>query len=249
MNRALPALALVVFISGCAAPLATSPPQPAPTAPQTAATAAKPTTCFDATLTIANETTGVIGVSLNDGWTATIEPKSTRVIDASGTDRPPELPWVAVVTDAKNGYLGSLHVQAGMDYAVTETDSGDFATGVAMRPSCAASANPYAGLPSNACGGFHLKVVNDTSGPVTVGINDAWTSTIAAGTNQVINELFSQPHPPTLPWYVVVKDGIGQAIFKGIEGDTPVDQKITITQQAAPSQAPYSIAVEGCGPA
>src|SRR4051794_2414731 len=41
--------------------------------------------------------------------------------------------------------------------------------------------DPYAGLPSNACGGFHLKIVNDREAPVEVRINRTWTETVAAG--------------------------------------------------------------------
>ena len=152
MNRALPALALIVFISACAAPIATSPPQPAPPAAQTASPA---TACAEATLTVANQMAGVIGVSLNDGWTGTIEPKANRVIDADGVDQPPPLPWVAVVTDPKGAELGSILVQAGMNELATIANDGRFDTGAAMRPG---STLPVAGSTSGRarrCWGRH----------------------------------------------------------------------------------------------
>lgn len=187
----------------------------------------------------------VIGVTLDGGWAGSVDKDSTRIIDPSGIDQPPPLPWVAVLTDAQGNELGSLLVQAGTNQAVTVGGGDSFETVASMRPGCSSTPDPYAGLPSNACGGFHLKIVNNTSAMVTVALNGAWTTTVDGDASQVINQMFSQPHPPMLPWYVVIKDVDGRSVFEGIAGDTSADQKVTLTDGGAPIQTPYDLH-EGC---
>jgi len=248
MFRALPALVLGLLL-GCTS-TGGAPPTGSPvTASVPASIPAPVANCGEATLTITNGTTQLIGVTLNGDWAGSVEKNSTRTVDPRGIDQLPPLPWVAVVTDAKGAEVGSLLVQAGSNETATVADEGGLVTGAALRPGCTATPDPYAGLPSNACGGFHLKVVNNTSGKVTVVINAGWSTTIDSGGGQVINEMFTQPQPPMLPWYVVIKDATGRPMFEGIAGDSPVDQKVTLTDDGAPSQAPYSLALEGCGPA
>src|SRR5450756_2244337 len=87
--------------------------------------------------------------------------------------------------------------------------------------------------PSNACGGFHLKIVNNTSSSIEVSLNDSWTTIVDAGTAEVIKESFSQPRPPTMPWHVVITNlGSGQQLFESTM-DPPVDQKVTLSDGGA----------------
>ncbi|HEX7948912.1 MAG TPA: hypothetical protein VF494_01080 [Candidatus Limnocylindrales bacterium] len=106
------------------------------------------------------------------------------------------------------------------------------------------SPNPYAGLPSNACGGFHLMVVNQTGSPVRVSVNSLWSTVIAGEATLTINEGLSTPQPPQLPWQVVITDdATGRQLFSSTMPG-PVDQKVTVSP-AGPVQTPYDIS-EDC---
>lgn len=105
------------------------------------------------------------------------------------------------------------------------------------------SADPYAGLPSNACGGFHLKIVNHTDGQVRVTLNASSSYVVSAGATQTINASFSTPRPPQLPWDVVITDDGGRQLFN-VTMPGPVDQKVTLSD-AAPVQTPFDLR-EGC---
>ncbi|MBI3750992.1 MAG: hypothetical protein HY263_04960 [Chloroflexi bacterium] len=114
----------------------------------------------------------------------------------------------------------------------------------ASSPSPTGSQDPYAGLPSNACGGFHLKIVNLRDAPVRVEINGSWSAVVAGSTTFTINEGLSTPRPPQLPWQVVLSDeGTGsQLLSAAMPG--PVDQKVVLGS-GAPIQTPFDLA-EGC---
>ncbi len=83
--------------------------------------------------------------------------------------------------------------------------------------------------PSNACGGFHLKVVNEDSDEVTVTINGTYSETVAGGASDTIVEWLPPFPKPLMPWTVVVTrtaDGtqIGSVYLAG-----PVDQKVIVS--------------------
>jgi hypothetical protein len=106
------------------------------------------------------------------------------------------------------------------------------------------SPNPYAGLPSNACGGFHLKVVNQTGASVVVTVNGSWSTVIAGEATLTINEGLSTPQPPQLPWQVVITDdATGKQLFSATMPG-PVDQKVTLSP-GGPVQTPYDLS-EDC---
>jgi hypothetical protein len=112
------------------------------------------------------------------------------------------------------------------------------------RPSATASRDPYAELPSNACGGFHLKIVNETSGFLEIDVNGAWSAKVESGATTVLTESLTLPQLPPLPWSVVIADATGDETYSTtVTG--PVDQKITLTE-ATSTQAPYSLQAEGC---
>jgi hypothetical protein len=106
-----------------------------------------------------------------------------------------------------------------------------------------ASSNPYAGLPSNACGGFHLKVVNQIGAAVRVVVNGSWSTVVGGEATLMINEGLSTPQPPQLPWQVVITDQAGQQLFSATMPG-PVDQKVTLSS-AGPVQTPYDLS-EDC---
>ena len=66
-------------------------------------------------------------------------------------------------------------------------------------------------MPSNACGGFHLKVANKEPHDVTVIINGTYRVTVAAGSSETIVE-FLPPEQPLMPWTVVVTSSTGSEI-------------------------------------
>ena len=80
--------------------------------------------------------------------------------------------------------------------------------------------------PSNACGGFHLKIVNQASSSVAVTINVSYSVDVAPGSSKIISEAFP-PQPPPLPWTVtfVVEHG---AQLGTIQVDGPIDQKAIV---------------------
>ena len=63
---------------------------------------------------------------------------------------------------------------------------------------------PATPRPSMACGGFHLVVVNRTSGGVLVWINAARITDVAPEAMVEIVEMFWQPQLPSLPWDVQI---------------------------------------------
>lgn len=106
------------------------------------------------------------------------------------------------------------------------------------------STDPYAGLPSNGCGGFHLRVVNQTGASVRVTLNGAWSTVVAGNATQTINQTFSTPQPPQLPWQVVITNvTTGRQLFTATMPG-PVDQKVTLSGDG-PVQTPYDLS-EGC---
>jgi hypothetical protein len=107
------------------------------------------------------------------------------------------------------------------------------------------ASDPYAGLPSNACGGFHLKIVNNSDRSVQVGINGTWTETVGRSSTNVVNYMFSTPRPPEMPWNVVVSESTTGRTLLESTLDSPVDQKLTISDEGA-TQAPYDLMAEGC---
>lgn len=73
--------------------------------------------------------------------------------------------------------------------------------------------DPYAGLPSNACGGFHLKVVNNRRAAVRVALDAQWSTVIPAQSTDTLVEFLPPPKPP-LPWHVAITDEtIGEQLF------------------------------------
>lgn len=103
--------------------------------------------------------------------------------------------------------------------------------------------DPYAGLPSNACGGFHLKIVNDRSDAAHVTINGSYSVDVAAGETRTLVQSFDV-HQAT-PWEVVVKDATSNEQVYSATMLGPVDQKVTLTDTVE-TQAPYSLTLEGC---
>jgi hypothetical protein len=97
---------------------------------------------------------------------------------------------------------------------------------------------------SNACGGFHLKVVNEDTDQITVTINGTYSGNVAGGASAVIVE-WLPPDKPLMPWTVVVTSTIdstqlGSAYFTG-----PVDQRI-IVSGGQMEYGPYDIRIEDC---
>jgi len=104
--------------------------------------------------------------------------------------------------------------------------------------------DPYAGLPSNACGGFHLKIVNNRTAPVRVTLNGDSSTVIAAQSTDTLVETFLPTHP-LLPWDVAVTDATtGQQLFRATMPG-PVDQKVTLSDGGA-VQTPFDLMTEGC---
>jgi hypothetical protein len=107
-----------------------------------------------------------------------------------------------------------------------------------------ATSDSFAGLPSNACGGVHVKIVNETSGFMEVDVNGSWSTLVDAGASTVLVAGLTHPPLPAFPWSVVIADATGDETYRTtITG--PVDQKITLTE-ASSTQAPYSLRDEGC---
>jgi hypothetical protein len=111
-------------------------------------------------------------------------------------------------------------------------------------PQASPTADPYAGLPSNACGGLHLKIVNDRADTVRVAINGRSVIVVAPRSTETLIESFLA-EPVTLPWEVeVTDDETGARLFNATMVG-PVDQVVTLGEGTA-SQAPYDLASEGC---
>jgi hypothetical protein len=107
--------------------------------------------------------------------------------------------------------------------------------------------DPYSGLPSNGCGGFHLKVVNTTAASVRVALSDAWSIVVPAQSTETVVQFgppFDPPDKPPLPWQVVITDeSTGRQLFSAAMPG-PVDQKVTLSADG-PVQAPYDLS-EDC---
>jgi hypothetical protein len=114
----------------------------------------------------------------------------------------------------------------------------------APTPGTSPTRDPYAGLPSNACGGFHLKIVNDRTAPVRVTLNGDSSTVIGVQSTDTLVEAFLPTHP-LLPWDVAVTDATtGQQLFRAtLPG--PVDQKVTLSDGGA-VQTPFDLMTEGC---
>lgn len=118
---------------------------------------------------------------------------------------------------------------------------------VTPQVSATPTSNEYVGLPSNACGGFHLKIVNDRTAAVTVTVNGDHAFAAGPGETVAVAEWLPPPYGLNLavPWDVVITDAqSGEELFAA-DMPGPVDQKITLSD-AAPVQTPYSLLVEGC---
>jgi hypothetical protein len=107
------------------------------------------------------------------------------------------------------------------------------------------TANPYAGLPSNACGGFHLEIVNERATAVRITINGSWSAQLTSGATQVITIAFTQPQPPRFPWDVSIADAASNVELFRATMTGPVDQKVVLSDAGA-TQGPYSLTAEGC---
>jgi hypothetical protein len=107
--------------------------------------------------------------------------------------------------------------------------------------------NPYAGMPSNACGGFHLTIVNHRTSRVTVTVNGDRSFDVEAGESVAVAASLPPPYGLNLavPWDVVITDAeSGDRVFSATMSG-PVDQKVTLSD-TAPVQTPYSLTMEGC---
>lgn len=81
----------------------------------------------------------------------------------------------------------------------------------------ACSSGPSTGNATPPCGGFHLRVINQSSGLINVDVNDTPAVVLAAGDEKVLGQ-YLPPQLPDMPWTVVVTrstDGsqIGDAHF------------------------------------
>jgi hypothetical protein len=141
---------------------------------------------------------------------------------------------------------------AGNSTSATRSPAQLQTTSVTASQASAASPTPFATLgvtippiplPSNACGGFHLKIVNAESGKITATVNGTYSLTIRAGSSETL-VAFLPPEKPPLPWDVVLSDSTGSEI--GAQSFTgPVDQKVAVSNGQGNS-APYDISQEGC---
>lgn len=122
-----------------------------------------------------------------------------------------------------------------------------FTAGCTVGLSPTPNLDPYVGLPSNACGGFHLKVVNNRLSAVAVTVNGDHSFAVAPRETVAVAEWLPPPDGLNLavPWYVVINDAqSGEQLFStAMRG--PVDQKVTLSD-SAPVQTPYSLIAEGC---
>jgi hypothetical protein len=109
-------------------------------------------------------------------------------------------------------------------------------------PSPVVSSTPFP-LPSNACGGFHLKVVNDDLDDITVTINATYSVTVPSGASETLIEFFL-PELQPLPWTVVVTNSSGTEI--GTERFTSsIDQQLTVSSGELRTE-PYDISEDDC---
>lgn len=124
-------------------------------------------------------------------------------------------------------YFGPALVGAAMSFMLMACVSG-------FMPS---NATPQ---PSNACGGFHLDVVNQTSGRIAVSINDEPVGEVDPSSTLMLVE-WLPPQLPLMPWTVAVtraSDGneVGSAYF-----ERGADQQLMVTADgvnARPAERP-----------
>ena len=106
---------------------------------------------------------------------------------------------------------------------------------VALAALIVACGSPFSSVdvPSPACGGFHLKVVNGLSESVQLNIGTDWTEVIEAGKTETLIEFLTQPDLPRLPWLVEIYDATGRVtLFRQTMSGTP-DQMVILTDSAA----------------
>lgn len=83
--------------------------------------------------------------------------------------------------------------------------------------------------PSNACGGFHLLVVNNDAYAVDVDINGTDAGTVEPSSQTMLVQFF-QPELPPFPWVVEVSRAADGAWVGTAELDSGVaDTKITVS--------------------
>jgi len=241
----------VVALSGCAAP----------------APAATP----DQILELENRGGPELSVHINGNQILDMQCGDDEVLRPGASDIP-SLPWDLVIVRVRDGkVLVSTQVTALPRWF---TQLGDFegqsnglsespiaGPPIPCPPSSPASSllpttpptltpratDPYAGLPSNACGGFHLKIVNDRAADVSVSLNNTFSRVIRARSAETIVEGFDVPEQLLgVPWHVVVTDkATGEQLFEStVTG--PVDQKVTLSADGA-TQAPYDLSEDDCG--
>jgi hypothetical protein len=86
---------------------------------------------------------------------------------------------------------------------------------------------PAHAVPSNACGGFHLKVVNAGTDRIGVNIKGEYLITVEAGESTTLTEwLPPQPKPP-MPWTVTFSESDGRKLAT-IDLTGPIDQKVAV---------------------
>ena len=81
----------------------------------------------------------------------------------------------------------------------------------------ACSSGPATGNATPPCGGFHLRVINQTATRINVDVNDTPAVILAAGDEKVLGQ-YLPPQLPAMPWTVTITrstDGsqIGDAHF------------------------------------
>jgi hypothetical protein len=117
------------------------------------------------------------------------------------------------------------------------------ACGPVSRPETTRPSRPAA---SNACGGFHLLVINDDDYAVDIDINGGNAGSVEASSQQMLVRLFSPDLPP-FPWVVELSrtsDGVwvGTAELDVGVGDT----KITVSGGQI-NVSNFDLASTGCG--
>ena len=100
-----------------------------------------------------------------------------------------------------------------------------FATALAL---AGCTSGPSVGRPTPPCGGFHLRVINQSSGTVNVDVNDTPAAVLLPGIETILAQ-YLPPQLPDMPWTVVITrstDGsqVGDAHFvAGPDRDLFVD--------------------------
>jgi len=104
--------------------------------------------------------------------------------------------------------------------------------------------NSGVAMPSNACGGFHLRIVNDRPAAVRVTLNGEWNTVVEAQSTETLVQFFLAGQP-VLPWDVEITDGAtGQQLFTSTMPG-PVDQQVTLSDDGA-VQSPFDLMSDDC---